>query len=332
MSRYSYGIVGMVILLVLALGSTGFAQEPADAPVPALAAAEVPAPAPVEPSPNITLERKNGKIDITIRSEAGIGELLDQMANVIGRPVIYDPRNNRIAKQQLGTTFRDSVPEGRFLDSCRSILAFYELLMVPVGPRGNELYLVLDSRSTNNLIKNKAMPVPYTELEEYADRDGLFITSAIPIRHITNLTTLRTALSSMTSPAGIGRVHEVPGANSLIISDFAPTVVAMARLIREMDVEGPEAALVIEVIELEFARADNVAAALTRVVADWVPSAPVNAQRGRPQYGYGPVTVKPTIVDFEHLNAVIISANPNHVKRLRELIQSLDRPARADEK
>lgn len=332
MSRY--GIAGMVLLLVLALGSTGYAQEPTDAAVPAPAPAEeeLAAPAPVEPSPNITIERKNGKIDITIRGEAGIGELLDQMANVIGRPVIYDPRNNRISKQHLGTTFRDSVPEGRFLDSCRSILAFYELLMVPVGPRGNELYLVLDSRSTNNLIKNKALPVPYTELEEYADRDGLFISSAIPIRHITNLTTLRTALSSMTSTGGIGRVHEVPGANSLIINDFAPTVVAMARLIREMDVEGPEAALVIEVIELEFAPADDMAAALTRVVADWVPGAPATPQRGRPQYGYGPVTVKPTIVDFEHLNAVIISANPIHAKSLKELITRLDRPAPDDGK
>ncbi len=82
---------------------------------------------------------------------------------------------------------------------------------MPIGPRGYEIYLVIDSRSTNNFVKNKAVYVDYGELDKFADHDGLYISCAIPIRHIDNLTTLRTALSTMVSPAGIGRVHEVPG-------------------------------------------------------------------------------------------------------------------------
>ena len=305
-------------LLVLLFASFGFAQDPAPEPAKAIAAPSPPA---------VSMERKDGKIEITIRQDAEIQQFLDGMANIIGRPVIYDPRNNRISKQVFGTTLKESVPEARFFDTCRSILIFYELVLVQVGPRGNEMFLVLDSRSTNNIIKNKALPVPHSELEEYADRDGLFISCAIPIKNITNLTTLRTALSSMTSTGGIGRVHEVPGSNSIIINDFAPTVVAMARVIREMDQVTAVATLELEVVELEHADCVEIAAALTKVVVEWVP-AQHPAARGQPRYGYGPPEVKPTIVAFEHRNAVIISANPAHVAKLRQLIAMLDLPGK----
>ena len=51
-------------------------------------------------------------------------------------------------------------------------VAFHELTLVPVGPEGHELWLVLDSRSTNNLVRNRATFVAYEELEEYARRRG----------------------------------------------------------------------------------------------------------------------------------------------------------------
>jgi type II secretory pathway component GspD/PulD (secretin) len=300
------------------MAAVGFAQEPEPG-----TSIEVDA----EPVPNVTFERVKDDIVITVRQDAEIKDFLDGMANVIGRPVIYDPRNNRINKQEFGTVFKESVNAARFFDTCRSILIFYELVLVQVGPRGNEIFLVLDSRSTNNIIKNKALPVPYAELEEYADRDGLFISCAIPIKNITNLTTLRTALSSMTSTGGIGRVHEVPGSNSIIINDFAPTVAAMARLIRSMDQATQEATMAIEVVELEHAEADEVAEALTKLVVEWVPGVAPQV-RGRPQYGHGQNAVRPTIVPFEHRNAVIISANPDHAKRLKDLIATLDQPAK----
>lgn len=178
-------------------------------------------------------------VEVKLEKDVKITEFLDLISKSTGRPLLYDPNGQRIRGQSLGAGFTHEIPKDRVFDTFRAILAFYELVLVPIGPRGYEIYLVIDSRSTNNFVKNKAVYVDYKELDRYEDNDGLYISCAIPLTHIENLTTLRTALSTMVSPAGIGRVHEVPGSNSIIIMDFAPTVAAMAKLVRQMDVQPP---------------------------------------------------------------------------------------------
>jgi type II secretory pathway component GspD/PulD (secretin) len=180
-----------------------------------------------EPAPELTT--------IEFTKDQQLSAFLDGAAAIVGRPILYDPNNQRIRGQSMSTGMSRAVPKGRELDLIRSILAFYEIVLIPSGPKGYEVLLAVDSRSTNNLVKNKAEFVPYERLAEFEDRDGVYITTSIPVRHIDNLTTLRTALSTMVSPAGIGRVHEVPGARTLVVMDFAPSVVAMARVVRELD-------------------------------------------------------------------------------------------------
>jgi len=262
-----------------------------------------------EPTPELTT--------IEVAKGQQLAEFLDGAAAIVGRPILYDPNNQRIRGQAMSTAMSWSVPKGRELDLIRSILSFHEIVLVPSGPKGYEVLLAVDSRSTNHLVKNKAEFVPYERLAEYEDRDGVYITTSFSVRHVDNLTTLRTALSTMVTPAGIGRVHEVPGTRSLVVMDFAPSVVAMARVVRELDRE-PEPVLT-ETIQLKHAEAVALAITLRElfVRATPAPARPHVRQEATPQ---------PRIAAYEPANKIVIVATEEDHARIKEVVKQLDQP------
>jgi type II secretory pathway component GspD/PulD (secretin) len=253
------------------------------------------------------------EVTITLSKDQTVGAFLDAVAPAVGRPILYDRQGQRIV-QQLGVDVTRTVPKTKALDLVRAILAFYEITLIPVGPKGCEIFLAVDSRSTNNLVKNKAEFVPHDSLLQYEDKEGLYIMTSIPVRHIENLTMLRTALSTLVTPAGIGRVHEVPGSKRLILMDFAPTVVAMARVVREMDVD-PETVRT-ETIVLAHAEAGALAATLKELFAADPPKGPQP-----PGVLASPA---PRIAAYEPLNAVVVLATEGDLARIREVVKQLD--------
>ena len=197
-------------------------------------------------SPGLAQEKAAGaqKVEIEVTTDLALQDFLGTVAAATGKPLIYDPAGQRIRGRTMGAAFTMMVPKEDLFDTYRSILAFYELRLIPVGPKGSKVHLVVDSRSTNNLVKNKALFVDRNELARYADKDGAYITTVIPVKHIKNLTALRSSLATLVSPAGIGRVHSVAGSGTIILMDFAPTVVSMAKVIESLDVESPKLKLV----------------------------------------------------------------------------------------
>ena len=272
-------------------------------------------------------EEKDGDVDlveIKLDKDLKITDFLDQISKATGKPLLYDPNGQRIRGAALGAGFSHKIPKDRAFDTFRAILAFYELVLVPIGPAGYEIYLVIDSRSTNNFVKNKAVYVDYQDLDKYADQDGLYISCAIPLRYIDNLTTLRTALSTMVTPAGIGRVHEVPGSNNIIIMDFAPTVAAMSRLIKQMDVQPPGKQLVLKFVELNYAYADDVADIISELV-----QAQRQAQTrtpGRGQSANRAQAPEPRILAYEPKNALVVAATEDDFTLISSLIERFDQP------
>jgi general secretion pathway protein D len=258
---------------------------------------------------------------IKVDKEMELKEFLDVISKATKKPLLYDPNGQRIRNQKMGSSFSHRVPRDKLFITFRSILSFYELTLVPIGPKGYEIYLAIDSRSTNNFVKNKAVYVDYRELEEVSDHDGLYISCAIPVKHIANLTTLRTALSTMVSPAGIGRVHEVPGSNNIIIMDFAPTVAAMARLIQQMDVEPENRKMVMEFIELNFAYADDVADIISELVSVQRQSRTTN-RRG--SAGVASASPEPRIIAYEPKNALVVASTLEDFERIRLLVDKFD--------
>jgi type II secretory pathway component GspD/PulD (secretin) len=261
------------------------------------------------------------QVTITITKDQQVADFLSAASLLVGKPILFDPNSQRLQRGQLmGVDVIHGVPKGKELDLVRSILAFYEITLVPVGPDGYEMLLAIDSRSTNNLVKNKAVFVPFEKVAEHADRDGYYIMTSIPVRHIENLTMLRTALSTMVTPAGIGRVHEVPGVNRMILMDFAPSVAAMARVIREMDVD-PEP-VVTQTIVLQHAPSAELASTLKELFVGEMEKPGV--QRGQAMIGR--VTPGPRIAAYAPRNAIVVVATEKDLDRIREVVKQLDVP------
>jgi type II secretory pathway component GspD/PulD (secretin) len=263
------------------------------------------------------------QVTITLTKDLAVSDFIDGAALTIGRPILYDPNSQRLQKgQTMGMAMAWSVPKGKELDLIRSILAFHEIMLVSVGPPGHEIFLAIDSRSTNNLVKSKAEFVPFESLGQCAGKDGFYIMTSIPVKHIGNLTMLRTALSTMVTPAGIGRVHEVPGANRLIVMDLAPTVVAMARIVKEMDID-PEP-VVTTTIRLQHAECAALAATLKELFASDSKQQQVQVQRG--QMGIESMTPSPRIAAYDATNSVVVVATEGDLARIREVVRQLDVP------
>jgi type II secretory pathway component GspD/PulD (secretin) len=258
------------------------------------------------------------RIKVEIEKEMPVEGFLELISQATAHPVLFDPNGQRIRDQKMGARIAMEIPKAKLFDTFRSILTFYEITLVPVGPKGYETYFAIDSRSTNNFIKNKAIFVESDEVQGYADKDGLYISSFIPVEHIENVTTLRTALSTMVSPAGIGRVHEIPGVGILLM-DFAPTVAAMQRIIRKMDVPSDQAQ-VLESIELIYANASEVADSVQELFLE-IPATPEPSRARRAIRLPDPA---PRIVPFRSRNALLVRSTLRQLETIRGLVAKLD--------
>ncbi|MEM8883401.1 MAG: secretin N-terminal domain-containing protein [Planctomycetota bacterium] len=258
------------------------------------------------------------KITIKVDADMELLEFLRVVEKSTARPLLFDPNGQRIRGQKMGSTFETTVPASRLFDAYRAILSFYELTLVPVGPKGYEIYLAIDSRSTNNFVKNKATFIAADRVPEYADRDGLYVATLLPIDHATNLTTIRTALSTMVTPAGIGRVMEIQGVG-LIVADFAPVVATIREVVERMDQPSPSSQTLVR-IEIRKHRAQDVATAIQDVFTE-IPRAAANARTRRGVVSWEPT---PRIVAFPSNNSIVVRATRAQVEQIRALVASLE--------
>jgi len=261
----------------------------------------------------------DGNVSIKLDKDMELRAFLDAMSAATKRPVLYDPNSQRIRGQKLGVSLELKVPQSRLFDAFRSILSAFELTLIPVGPTGYEVYLAIDSRSTNNFVKNKAQFLSPDDVYENRDRDGLFVAAFFPLKNIKNMTTVRTALSTLVTPAGIGRIMEIQDVG-VIVMDFAPTVWTMQQLLQKLDQPSPTTQ-VLESFELQHAKAKEVAEAVQELWVEIVAATPQRTRRGIRMPG-----PPPRIVPYAARNAVVVRASRAEMEMIRGLIKKIDQP------
>ena len=112
-------------------------------------------------------------------------------------------------------------------------------------------------------------------------------------------------------------INVTPGSNALVITDYADNLQRLGRIIASLDVAN---ATDVEVIPLQHAVANDVAALLVRLVDNNAGGAAAAAQ-GQTDTGY-----KTTILAESRSNAIIVrSANPAKQAQIRSLVEKLDR-------
>ncbi len=253
-----FGVLGASALL-LALSRTAPAGEPGAAP----------------------------QVEISTTEDMDTGAFLRVVAEATSRRLVWDPQSRQIqGKKMSGPLFCRGTPDHLF-SWARSLLTFYELAVVEVGPREDPTWIVLDVRQSAAILHLRPIRVDITEqnADDLASEDGVFVTATLPVEHASSLRELRTAVSKLVTGMNIGSVTELPESGALVVTDFAPTVVQVWRLVREFDTRLAKRAAVQRVFPLSHADAAEVAPLLRLQLDanDPAPNVPATDAEGGPR-------------------------------------------------
>ena len=304
---------GRVIAVLLA----GLAALPSAAPAArAQEAAPLPPPPPAAP----------GEAIITFTSPKEgftLLELLEAVNAQTDKSVLYDSNiRNKIEKLKVQFIGNYSVPKARMFDWLQGVLSFSSFILIPIGPSDHEQWMVVDV--TNPAIRSRPKYIKEEELEQWKDRDGVYIVSTLRVKNLDSgdLGRARTGLQQLlTTTATIGRINEVPGQSAFVIADFAPVVYACKKLLEAMDVPITENKQVLKRKQILYALASDMEGMLNDLLSGTSPNGvarrPVNPQQP---------TVKPDpqIIADNRSNSLILFAVPEDIAKIETLIDQLD--------
>ena len=272
----------------------------------------------------------DNEIILEIKDGVELEQMLKAVGQVMDVPLIWDPNDKQVRGKRVISAVNIQTSKKDLLGAVRSLLTFYELGMIPVGKPGHEIMLLMDARRTTSILKLKAVPIELNDrnLESYRGADGLYVTTMIKAPHMQALRNARNALTRIVTGQNIGNVTEVPDARAFIVTDFAPNVVSIYQLVKQMDeaakTRGESAPnRIFSAIELKHARARSVMGMLVPLFPGQ--STPVPAGRGQQptvRTGRGP-----RIQADERTNQILITGTQGEVEQIRDAIASVDVPA-----
>ncbi len=314
LSRPAFALLTSGVLAITA--PAAIAQDkPEDPPKPAK-----PDPDPARPdSPIVKLIPKDGGWKIE--------ELFDTIQRSTGISILYDSQNATFKQAKVEFVGPHLIAEDELFDWLQAVLSYRKLVLVPVGPKspdGKQQWFVMDQADPN--LKSRPVYIEEDQIEDYADRDGLYVVTTLTLVHISDTTRVRNALSPLsTQTAGIGRIQDIPGSRALIVGDFAPVVAAMKRLLQYIDRDNPRIEPRMKLIALEHA----VASELEPILTDLIQSSDAGQPRqARPQ-GAPDEEPEPKIIADNRLDALIVYATEQAMKKIEQLVKELDVPSRA---
>ena len=231
--------VALVTFGALATAATAaIAQEKPEKP------ADKPIESPAAPAP-AAAPAKTGKNPVRLMPKDGgwkIDELFDAINKTTGISILYDSGNATFKQSKVEFVGMHVIPESELFAWLQAVLSYRKLVLVPVGPKspdGKQQWFVMDQADPS--MKSRPYFIEENEVFDFADRDGLYVTTTLRVRDTVDPTRARNALSPLsTATAGIGRIQD--NGHFLIVSDFAPVVAAMKRLLDRINAETPPSA------------------------------------------------------------------------------------------
>ena len=241
---------------------------------------------------SLDLNRVDIRIFIkTVGQLTGINFLVDE--NIEGTVTLISPTKVRV---------------GDVYDIFESVLHTRGYAAVPAGKIAKILPLAQAART------NLPLEIGYNP-DTIAINDSL-VTQIIPLRFIdvSQVSPIVTALIS----SG-GQTTALPESNTLLVTDTSANIYRVARILQEIDLEGPGE--VIELIRLKYASAQRMADQITQIVERLqtrksVLKSIVVAQDASKE--------KIKILADERINALVVMGSPDDMEMIRELVAKLD--------
>jgi len=230
---------------------------------------------------------------ITLKLEdVDIRVLISTVAEVSGKSFIVDPRVKGKVSVISGATLS---PE-QLYDVFLSILEVHNFATVDSG----SVIKVLPS----NVIKQRPTPLLFSPTEDSNDAQ---ITQIIQLKHAV-VQDLVPIIRPLIPPTSHFAPH-VPS-NSVVITDTAANIQRVLQIIRKIDV--PDKRSNIRVVNLDYAKASELAATLTQLITSTAD--PKNAAAAS----------KISIQPFDAINSLVISAPDDQYGKIQALIDELD--------
>lgn len=266
--------------------------------------------------------------EISLVDETPIEDFLKAVGKRVGgKPIVWDPMTKFIKDKKIVGSLNLKAPPDQLFDLVRALLTFYDLAMVPIGPQGYEVYLVMDAKTQSAIVKLKPRTVELNEsnLAAFESQDGLFISATIRVENMTSLRDARQALTKIITQ-NLGNVTEVPASRSFVVTDFAPNVVAIYRLLKQLDVKPAGKVMASTYISLHYALADEVEPILTDLFTGRERISVNRVNAPQPQGGGTDVEEdpEPRIHADVRTNTLIIYATADDIAAIRDVVDHLD--------
>ncbi len=262
-----------------------------------------------------------GDFEYSTSESVPVEELLKAVRDRAGVPLLWEPRDKGIAAHEIAAPFEMKAKKAEILPALRSVLRFYELVVVPTGPKGSERLMVLDVRATSTMLRMRPEFVELTDenLAAYEGQDGLFVTTLVAAPPVRYVDAARNALARIVTPQNIGSVQDVPP-SGFLVTDFAPNVVLCYRVLRRMSRQAADqpAGTEVRLLRLEHVRAPDLAALLsTQFAAATAPVPPGTPMRVAPADAL-------RIQGEPRSNTLLVSGPPEEVARVLEVAKTLE--------
>ena len=262
----------------------------------------------------------------TLGEEIAVSEVLKNVSKVTGKPILWSDADKAVTtKKILGSGIVFRAPSDKVFDTIRAVLTFQEIILIPIGSKGYEVYVAMDARqlASQFILKNKPVYVELSDAkaDEIENQDGLFVATTIKVKNIDNLRDARTALQRIITQNNIGSVQEVPAARAFVVTDFAPNVVAIYQLLKQMDVQPEGKKVQQEYLMLEFALAEDIEPILQDLFTgkQRISNVP-QGQPGSPDI----IDPEPRIISDSRTNQIIVYATADDIDEITALVKHLD--------
>jgi general secretion pathway protein D len=239
----------------------------------------------------------SGKVTLDFK-DIELADLIQTISEMTGKNFIFDETVK--GKITIISPTQMSMPEA------------YNLFLTVLNAKG---FAVVQSGKFNKIVptrdvKENSLP---TSLEGSSGEQ--YVTHLVPLQNV-DATLLATSVLAPLVPKTSNIVAYAP-ANTLIITDTAANITRLLKIIQELDIASAFDAL--EIIQLEYASADEVAQICTQVIAQ-VTAAP---RRGRAATAAA-ATAGSKVLPYPRTNALVVMATADDLATVKSLVRQLD--------
>jgi general secretion pathway protein D len=310
------------------LPAVGWAQpDPAEEPPTETDSAEAPT---LDPDEIIVIAIQKDGIPLS--------DFLQHASQQTGRTFVIGPKADAVLKagrsKSVQITNAIEVRRVDYFDTFKAILKANELHVFPIGNPETGLYLVedLSNNASKADAKTRAEFVPYDEL--MADASWQYrtdiISTVIEFKHMAEARA-KTDLQQIVNTREAGAITTVPEVNSIIVTEFAPTVFHVARMLKLMDQSEARFELIFEKLRLVHADPEELQPILADLLetedGDGLFGGAQQARASRARGGVSSGAAKkpsPKIIPDSRTNSLIVYAVEEDLTAIKDLVEKLD--------